>query len=476
MSKIEKTLRFIAIDAVSASAPLRICVAIPTTGASEPLVLLASGVGLRIYLGALVDSRENPVEWLQIMVQTVGGLGDSPATWRDRLTNARLDADWSIAAREFAKSLPDASRATGWEQTPPQPTWLDLNSGKPWHPVESGSGHQLRLCTDDNILSLSGVPAYSSSLHRYAVGVDQHGNPVEPVFYPLTPNAPTSASTRDLQSMMPSDRNLIPFNREGGLMEVRRLAPISLTGYLELLGGRPWQGLIATGGWMKILEPYADLMNWDKLLQQPDHFFLGGRGQRAILLEGVHLRLQLVLQMVLQVARTVEKRQLPMLNLSTDSFRVELGPVAPALPVLWTARTRLEIPAGSIALPLEGGNMRFFLPLAAPSTTIYRPEYLGLPVRGRARVRLRRISTDKDGATCVEGTMVTPELLQLTANDVVWLKLPLSGVLMDLYAHVDTNEALAAGESFSYGAIEDHPDPRRGFATSRRQRFRRYDL
>ncbi len=441
------TLRFVPIASGSNAHGLTYCVAIQTAPAdpAEPLVLLRSDLATRVFLGAAIDAGLRPVEWLELWVQTVSGLANSPATWREYLTNAQLDAQWALNAQRFAADSPDSYRHTGWENSHPAPVFINLEEGEPWVPSDLGSGESFRLCTDDAKLTEAGLPAYCISLHRYWLAEGHGGQGAS--WVAVTENAPLASAVVTRDKIIPSGHPLAAFNPEGGLIHVRRLAPLAVEDYADLLSGRAWTGIALTRGAEKLNNGYATLTEWDQLLQQGDHFFLGGRGRAGVFLETFHLKLQLVYQMVKLTAETVKQRQLPMLNLSADSFRVELGPRAPALPLLWTARVTLAVAGQAVALPLKESGLNHFLPLAAPATTIFRPDYLGLPVRGRGMVRLRRVGADAAGQIFVEGTLVAGERLRLTASDLVWLKLPLGGGIVDLFATLDQDRGMATGES-----------------------------
>jgi hypothetical protein len=181
--------------------------------------------------------------------------------------------------------------------------------------------------------------------------------------------------------------------------------------------------------------------------QGGEHFFLGGCGRPGRFVEGFHLRLQLLSSLVRLTRESVARRKLPMLNLSTESFRVELGHPAPGLPIFWAARVAPVQPGQAVDLPIKTSEMRHFLPLDAAASTIFRPEFLGLPTRGSGTVRIRRVFTDTGDLTSIEGTLVTSERLRLSPHDLLWLKLPLSIGHTDLFANLDTAEGLAQGEA-----------------------------
>jgi hypothetical protein len=440
-------VRFVPLNPEPVRAAWRLAVAVKPARdeKAEPFVVIRSGLGLRVYLGASIDAAGRVVELLEIWIQSVAGLAGSTATWRHYISNQQLDREWATSARQFAEATPDACRLCGWEESHPEPVFIDVERGESWSPVDAASGLRFQLCTDDALLRAAGLPAYSESLHRYW-HVRQQGESVAVTWVAATPGAPDHPQVRTRDSILPLGRNLVPLNPEGGLMQVHRLAPIGLEDYINLLSGAPWRGLAAGAGPVMPPGVYSNLSDWDRLLQDDGNLFLHGRTRSGMLAETFYLRLQLIYQMVQAVGEAVARRKLPMLNLSTESFRVEMGPTAPGLPLLWSARASLVVPGSSVALPIQATDLRHFMPVGVPATTIFRPEFLGLPARGRCLVRLRRVSADTAGQISVEGTIVTSERLKLTPQDLLWLKMAMPGLALDLFARCDAAEGLASGE------------------------------
>ena len=444
-SPFDGTLRFVPVDASLVGQPLRLCVAVRVSpeGDLPSLVLLRSAPDARVYLGAQVDRDEIVREWLEIWVQCVAGLHESVAVHRDHLSNLLLDQKWVAAANLWRESEATGYIATGWEDAPPRPAFVDADQLSMEHPKDPATGAELRLCMDSGALARAGLPGYSESLHRYWSSADAAG---ERVFYAATPGAPVSAAVREHLMLDAVSSRFVAFNPEGGRLLVRHHPPLSFEDYIDLLGGKPWRGTIAGPGGVRFGGSYDALSDWDRLLHGAEHLFLGGRGRAGRFIETFCLRLNAIHAMIKLVSRATGDRQLPLLNLTADSFRVELGEATPGLPLLWTARTVLVSPGQSAALPIKATGERYFLPLESPATSIYRSESVGLPARGRGTVRLRRIVTDSADVTSIEGTLVSAEKLGLSPHDLLWIKLPLSTGIVDLFARVDTSEGLARGE------------------------------
>jgi hypothetical protein len=228
---------------------------------------------------------------------------------------------------------------------------------------------------------------------------------------------------------------------------VKRRAPFSLEEYAEFLGGKAWKGF-ATGRDRFTLHPsYKSLGDWDLVQQGGHHLFGSASGRAGRFLEAFHLKLSLLHQAVSLVRSAVQVRQLPLLNLSADSFRVHLATPGSALPVLWTARLTPTLAGQAVALPIKTAEVRYFMALEQPSASVYRPAFMGLPIRGAGTVRIRRVFADTGDRTCLEGTLVTNERVGHSASDILWLRLPLLDRTVDLFARLDTEEGLAAGEA-----------------------------
>src|SRR5688572_4470490 len=217
--------RLVPIVRSELGAPVQFCAVVQTApegkGPSQ-LILLNSILGGRVYLGALTDRGGRVREWLELWVQVVSGLPGSTSAREDTLSNSGLDMRW----REMTDALFAADRQawweTGWEAAHVAPVWVDPRETRPVSPLDSGSGDGYFLCTDDAVLIAAGLDPYSESLHRY-IGVRNHP---EAGLIAVTADAPKPGNGRELSDVLPGGKELVPFNPEGGLMFVRRLAPL----------------------------------------------------------------------------------------------------------------------------------------------------------------------------------------------------------------------------------------------------------
>jgi hypothetical protein len=444
--ELPEGFRLIGIDSASEGQPLRICAAVraaaSTANGTEGLILLRSTFDARVYLGAVIDGGSRIREWVELWIQTIGSIAESLGAQREHFSNRELDLRWRQVAKSFITADPDGFIETGSEEKHPSPVFLDVAAGKPWHP-SGANGAAWSLAVNDAELLSVGLPDFGSSLHRYWKKADDAG---ANQFLPITPGAPTTAVTIALDAVeKPS--SLVPLNPEGGLMMVRRRAPFSLEEYAEFLSNRPWKGF-KSGRDSFLLKPaFKPLADWDQIQQGSIHLFATAGGRAGRFLESFHLKLTLFHQIVRQVRAAVQARQLPFLNLSTESFRVELDAPGSALPALWTGRVAPTLAGQAFTLPIKTADVRYFMALEQPALSVYRPAFLGLPIRGQGTVRIRRVFNDTGDRTCLEGTLITSERVGHSASDILWLRLPLMDRMVDLFARLDTEEGLAKGEA-----------------------------
>jgi hypothetical protein len=174
--------------------------------------------------------------------------------------------------------------------------------------------------------------------------------------------------------------------------------------------------------------------------------FLGAHGHWGRLVEGFHLKLRLLADAVAASRALAEAHQRPLLNLSAESFRVKLGTPGEGLPFLWGARAVLSDPGDAIAPQVSAGDTRYFLRAGAVDLSVYRPASAGAAVRGRGTVRIRQVLPGTRDQTIVEGTFVTQERVEVGHRDLLWLRLNVADRRLDVYAYLESEAALAAGE------------------------------
>jgi hypothetical protein len=256
-----------------------------------------------------------------------------------------------------------------------------------------------------------------------------------------------------LAEVLPRVAELLPFNPAAGHMLVRSHAPASYAAYVDALtdlrdaGSKLQPPGAATGG-----DPVAPV-NGDGWL------FIGQHGQAGRLVEALHLKLRAVADAVEAVAAAVRQLQLPLLDVSADSFRVDVGPPARGLPTLWTARVRLVDPGDTVEFSLPGADARYYLPAHSGSGSIYMPPF-GQPIQGRGSVRIRQVLPAGPGSSAVvlEGTLATQERIDAAGRDLMWFRMNVAGTPLDVYARLEKAAALAAGE-WRFRSVPLSPPP-----------------
>jgi hypothetical protein len=422
------------------ASPLLICllVEINRSEGSAPFVLLREAADASVYLGCLADSAGDPKAWIEIWLQNVDRCVSS---WRARLealTNAFWDRRWSERVASIRSLKRQSIIETGFETRHPAPVLIDPAKGSVIHPIEPITNRTLSLCCDEAALARAGLPSYASSLHRYLWNGPANQ---EVFFFAATSGAPLPPGVRQSADLF---GNLSPFNPASGLIMVRPLAPLGLVEFADLLSGKPWAGFHSGRVSFRIGGVYSELGDMDAIQQRGGHLFNGRSGRNGRVLEIFHLKLNLILQVLTEVQAATGRQQLPFLGLNAESFRVQLSEIGTGLPLFWGAR--VDLGESSCALPLSVGNgeARYFLPPELPGQSIYKPLTRGALETGFATVRIRKILSSEVNGARIEATLATDERLNVAANDLIHVRLPLG---VDLFGRVDESQALAVGET-----------------------------
>ncbi len=435
----------IPVSADQTKIPLRICVVVrrePDPAAGHLIVLLDT-VDARVLLGCIADAGGRVQQWVELWIQNLESIAGTVGVWREALSNAALDDRWKHHFRALEKLEHSGIVITGWETSHPLPTFLDLAELAPVHPTDEASGAQWQLCQDDALLSQKNLPLYSTSLHRYlylpALGA-------ESPFVPVGGHSPTNEYTRPLSEITGADTDLPPLNPGGGLMLVRACSPIPFEAFVAVLSGESWEG-VSHGRSRLDLEGAAKALKESGTAGlEEGRLFIEEQGRCGRLVETFHLKLRLLADAVVSVRQVVAEQQRPILNLSPTSFQVRLGKPGCGLPFLWTGRAVLTDFGDAVALPLEGTDVQYYLRAGAPAASVYSPAAVGLPVRGRGAVRIRKVVEATAGTIALEGTFSTQERVRAARNDLAWLRLNLGSGAVHLYAQLEEQTALAAGE------------------------------
>lgn len=427
------------------AAVLKICVLVkpeadPVAG---HLVVLRDTLDAKVLLGCIIDTAGRVHQWIELWIQDATALIAAVSGARQSLSNAVLDDRWRRQCRMFEQLAEAATVKAAWESEPPLPTFLDLSEHSPVHPVEADSGAPWTLCMDEGLLQQKGLPSYGSSLHRYlyvpALGSDSQ-------FIPVTPGAPTNDSTRPMSEIGGDPTRVVPLNPHAGLMLVKKHAPIGLETFVDILSGAAWDGLKHGRSVLHLGEQIKALRKDETALTADGRLLLETHGRCGRLVETFHLKLRLLADIISSVHSAVRHLQRPLLNIAPDSWQVGLGEPGRGLPFLWTAKAVLSDPGEAIALAVEGSDLQYYLPSPAAGTSVYRPLVTTLSTKGRASVRIRGVLSKTGEPATVEGTFATQERIEMVSHDLAWLRLNLASGGIDLYAHLESDAALAAGE------------------------------
>ncbi len=427
------------------AAALKICVLVrpkpdPVGG---HLVVLRDTIDAKVFLGCIVDASSQVLEWLELWIQNTETLINTASAACQSLSNAMLDNRWRQQSQAFENLEGAAIVKTGWESEHPLPTFLDISARSPIHPIESNSGTPWKLCMDEGLLQQKDLPSYASSLHRYLY-VPTLGE--ESQLVPVTSGAPTNASTKPLSEICGDSAHIVLLNPGAGLMLVKKHVPIGLEAFTDILSGAAWDGLKHGRSVLDLDEQLNALRKDEAVLTTNGRLFLEAHGQCGRLVETFHLKLRLLADIVSSVHSMVCHLQRPLLNISPDSWQVKLGEPGRGLPFLWTARALLSDPGDAIPLAIERSDLQYYLPAVEGRTSIYRPLVTSLPTKGRASVRIRQVLPDTSDTTSIEGTFTTQERIEMARNDLVWFRLNLACGEVNLYAHLESDSAMAPNE------------------------------
>lgn len=436
VSSIPPGFAAVPISIDQAHAPLRLCV-VCRNGRDPGLLPIDDSLDARAYLGCVTDAGSRVHQWVEIRVQSIANVLAAPAVARDTLTNMMLDRRWQDDVAALDAVNPADAFLTGWETEPARPTWIDPKTGQPVHPVDGATRKPWALCRDESALAEAGLPSYATSLHRYLY-IPEH--PAATPFVAITPDAPTNDRVQPIESLFPGRADLLAFN-PAGLLSVRRLSPLTLEEFADMLGGK------AAAGSGRLPKEFAPKLTMEDAGADGDGWlFMGRHGKWGRVIESLHLRLRAFSDAVRSVRTTVQRTQRPMLDLAAAQFKLRVDDPGMALPWLWTARVALAGSGSAVALPIEGSSTRYYTQARQSSAPGYQPPQASVMSRGQGTVRVRKVLPDMAEGVVVEGTLESQQKVEAARNDLVWLRMTLPDAPLDLYARVDPGPALAAGE------------------------------
>jgi hypothetical protein len=425
-----------------------------------PLVVLREELDGTSYLGCLADGCGTVLDWLEVRIQKPECLLRAWGPGEEVLTNRDLDRRWTAAVRYAREHDRGLLIATGWEETPPPPLFIDAATASPWQPRDPESGAGWVLCRDDALLQAAGLPPYSSSTARflYLPAPGAAGKR----FLPVTPNSPTGEATADREAVFGDPERRVPVNPGAGLMLVRRFLPTTLREYVDVLNGKPWNEAARHPDVLPSTLHGSVLLEAASRSPDRGRLFVGHHGLGARLLEGLYLKLLVFQSVLCELRDFTEAMGRPVLNLTDESFRIVFGNDSPEAPFLWSARAVLTDTGSAVAINLPGTESAFASLRATPAVP-YTPIAARAPFTGFGSVRIRGVQGQAD-CVVMEGTLaVSGALAEITASDLIRLRVTVDGRAMDLSARGDDRAALAENEV----RFVTHPIPATGEARRR---------
>lgn len=382
---------------------------------------------------------------------------------------------------------------TGLETGLTRPWFLrvDDQGGAPAELVEPTTidGQALVICRDDPLLTAAGLPAYTSSWHRYytpentpdnasadGAGGESAGLPGAGAwFVPATPGAPVNESCRVAQEAIADWDRLKPLNPLGLGVLVRRHDPWSLEAHWGLIDGQDLPATVyrpaahethagvseaLTSGALDAssLNDAEDVGAW----RETGRLFLNRRGATDRLAESLHLKLLAWRGAVDTVQQHAQATGTPHLGLDADAFSVWVPPVAPGAPVLWQTQVRLVRPPQAEAMTLPGTRARIVTRVGVGASggaaPVYRPNLGDSAPLGQVNARLASVTDTQDGQV-IEAYLSGPNLpTSATANsDLIGLRLPVGASALLAYGQVAASatpgDSSAQGVTTSTGLI-----------------------
>lgn len=431
-------LRFIPLR--NDGAWLEVHLAISRASEDEPWapVLVRTGVDVRVLLAALIDRGGAVREWLEVWLQTLPNPNQYPRAGYDG-GNAALDARWDALANSILRADRTKVLATGLEYQAPSPLWVDAEKGEPWPPA-AGEAADIELCTNEAALAAAGLPSYAGSVTRH---LWRKGRPEEGFFRVAGSDAlPTSVPL-----WAAATGSLLAINPQAGRMLVRRHAPFDLDAYADFLSGRGL-GRKNTNSPFVFVDPSNEppLDACDQLQQNGAFFIPTTRGLAGRFLETFHLKLMLFAQVVKAVRTSTELLQMPMLGLSSSSFRIDFAAPASELPILWTAQAALVDASLARVIPLPSTEKQRYQRITEPRSLIYSAPLGVPPARGEGALRIRKIVTEAE-RFILQATLATDEYVAVQDSDLIYLELQVPGhAPVPVFGKLDASEALNVHE------------------------------
>ncbi len=409
----------------------------PTSG---HLVRLRQIAEADVFLGVICDHAGYVLEWLEVWVQKTGRIDPKQIDYENALNNVMLDKRWENRVEILRKSSPETFIESPWQSENANPLYLDLAKKAPFYPLHDQSETRWELCRDDVLLFKAGLPEYSSSIYRYLYVPQLEGSSP---FLPLSDNAPESKHTESLSKVLDKVNYHIPFNPECGRLILRKLAPLNLSDFIDLLGGKPWAGMGQAADLVKPLGVYSTICDNQQVKLGSGRLFAGLRGWRGRLIETFHLKVRLLQDLISKTRAAVQQQQAPILTLDTESFNVGLSSMGKGMPYLWSFENVLSQTGECFLLPIEDKDYSYFKPLRRPNPSVFRPIEMTQSQTLQGTVTLRKQEKDRySNNVFFDGTLETQELRveDIKIDDLFYFQIPIATGRLCLFALVDTSE------------------------------------
>jgi hypothetical protein len=423
--------------------PTRLCVLVrqevdPAQGA---FVLLRDAHTCQVYLGALADAAGRIQDWLEIWVQSPRQEAAGAAGTTDELTNTTFDERWKAEVHLWAATLSRDTLITRMEEHNPRPVLIH-GPGKQPSPFATTELSPFQLCRDEALLDSLGLPAYGASCWRYLY--QPGANPA--TLLAVDPEAPANAHVQPLDRLKvrPEIRDI--FNPQAGLLHLARLRPIGAEEFLQVLEGQAWEGSVPGAPRLALDTACAEFQGWSAKQTGLPFLRYSSASPAERLHEILFLKLSLLSGMFKEVRRYTKAQQMPLLNLTPQSFGMTLPETGEQFPALWAIQCSLIKPSQAHPLQLKSTEQKYFVRLGRIEPSPYLPEGLGAHSFGRGSIRLRNVFTNDDG-TVLEGTLVAEDYLSVDSHDLLWFRLPLEEQRLEFHAHVYTGEAVGPREA-----------------------------
>jgi hypothetical protein len=438
-------LQWVPIHGPHMDLPVVLCLLVqgqPSAGES-PFVLLRELTGSSVYLGAVCDAAGRPQEWVEIWLQQAEQKDGAFSSQAKALDNSTLDQRWRAEFERTRASLPESVLVTGMESRNPRPLLIKLSAATTQPAFAKVTAASWRLCTDDDLLKSLGLPAYSSSSHRYLY--DPRAS-AKKALIATTTDAPQNASVQGLDHLLAEGEFETIFNPHAGLMRVTRFIPLELEDYLQILEGRAWSGPVPQMHQPGTTSIYTALSQWSEHRNSAGFFLQTSVSFGQRLDEVFFLKLTVLLELVKAVRSYVEAQQIPLLNLGPASFRVSLPDVADEFPAVWGAKFQLVRPSQAYPLSIQLAKDKYFVRAGRVEPSPFLPEGLGAYSFGTGSIRVRNVVANDQGLV-LEGTLIAEDYLGVTEQDLLWFKLPLPQERLEFFANISTSEQVGPKEA-----------------------------